>query len=1671
MSEPQLPALEKELALFQKQPPDVLCKRLKNKFVNNPDLLTTVIIKLCEISPDVVAAMIDKDPGILALEREPADSTLINDLAVKSAQSVARILKLVKSPDTFAEKIALLPEGACDNVLRSLEAKELTTVLLCMECTAEQGEYRIYGLGLDEHVESDALALWNKISQDSSRIPASKKSASNPIGNTTATPHSAPLTTQQRTADPSIEADQPSHPIDDAKPAAAGRQKRRDAATAPAAKSGPKDVAAAPGRRARNASNTKSAALEYRRAVGESEGHPPSSRPQSRPAPPARARQRTRSPDSSESDGDAYRPPDRDNGDPVLHVDAGEKASENQDEDVARTGESDSENETDARPPSKHRKDKGKQRAINASSAESPPSPFKAKSPAPNDFDDSDRPSTYPDTFMSPKEFAFKYREQINWDLFTQLCDAPAIQSVDAPATTTKKSRSKSAADPEAGDQASTLAPSTLTAANEKYRREHWKESYNLMLQWEAALFKVYPAACHANVGTVEGARGFGDYDYRRFTMLYVIYLLCIDSRNGTAHRDLREIQYKRFPHFDPMHESHKDKVAPGKNKAYVGEGKISSGTYDRSFSQYNYTIISRLKKSLTLPPKIAVPSKKTVDKGYNLLFGELRSTSAMNKYFQEHREEADEIEKEVENALKSLAAAADPPLEVSNQRAGCRQKLKAAKWRAMDDETKRDYANKVGPPSMSTSELGDAAGPIVRSFVETVANETGGFAVLALAVRTTNGPCIQLSQHGGCAQLEPSMQAAAAKHFQGLGSGLSNIERWIADLLLSAELMDVQAMTVPKGVPAELFHPTNGEKFPWIEALQQPTRPLFRTPTFREFNSENKEHNAQLLIDWLLDRIEAVTGSRPAEAALFTSSTTFIVPGTIPLSRSISLAPAPWMTEDSVAAIASHIVNSADPKSKIKQNERFRVLGQPEYSLGSVQDPEEASSDQELVDIKAAGVTLNEVLSKSAATARRRSSGRLTIDIPPLSPAEKALYRHTGNTGGSSNPEHPLNLEANQSAGDRQHATDEAAQMDIDEEQPTLPGTNSAVAPILSLNPPPPPPPPTAPTVLPTSTEPAAAAAGPAATAPIPIPHSLLHTALQPSLPTLRPAPALESSSGPRTLSRDLVADAAAEAALPEQTVTMAIRPRDCSDPLFLRARPTVQLHQTGEFTILNNSYKKVLETKVASYVRQREPKRPTYHDVAQMYIQFAGFSPSSISQPSSHAHSLAVFIRWFRDIVPISPNETSNSVTLLYPFNQPAAERSPLDTQWQCICDADLALPAILDITRSEYGGWKLEDITSLAHGLLASLRHCLWAATAAVDPQDPLDAFALSRGLSILWRTTYLHVANKISYTGPSTQDVTAITDDIIRYLNARAYIFFLMHITTSFKHPLSGRPSRTERAAASAIANALDAVCHSIARAAAARQLDMLLFDFKSLFKNSPGLITITTSLAKALEGTFPHFSDNPYRPRSLHISTAVDVLASGLPDFVSGLTTQHWAALTGTEQGMVGLLAVLAFVQTQDLPSHLVDDRFTTCQVIAEHLVSVCNAFQDIGESQAMPPGPIVFPIDWSGNPEWICDSTAPGKSAAAAGAPPNANTRPQHHNITPTLGPVPSPHISEGPGTGDGDVRNSAQSAELEGRKRKAGASDPDDPQATTEPNAKMPRLNPSNTTGDDPST
>lgn len=401
-----------------------------------------------------------------------------------------------------------------------------------------------------------------------------------------------------------------------------------------------------------------------------------------------------------------------------------------------------------------------------------------------------------------------------------------------------------------------------------------------------------------------------------------------------------------------------------------------------------------------------------------------------------------------------------------------------------------------------------------------------------------------------------------------------------------------------------------------------------------------------------------AVTGSRPAKQAFFADPMAFIVRGTIPISSSISLAPAPWMTQDSVAAIGSHIVKSADPTSNLLPNERFRIVGQPEYAVESLEDPDNEFSDRDLLDIKNAGTTLDEVLSTDAATAHRPSTSRLTVDIPLLSPAEKALYHRTDDISSSSRPRRTSNLETGPSANTNQNTTEEGAPMDIDQEETISPNANQTNSPIF---PPDPPSPPAATPTIPLAAQKDTAAAAPGAAASSPA--RLALSASKPPALDRNPVSPLDfpiTAHNPSVPSHPSTQHAAAETEQVQGDVT--IRSRDCSDPVFLEARPAVELNAKRDFAIINEAYRDILAGKVDSYMANRDVRRPTvsttspssipltpplfqYHDVIKAYIHFAGYSPSASSQPSSHAHSLAVFIRWFNDIVPPSPNDTSVS------------------------------------------------------------------------------------------------------------------------------------------------------------------------------------------------------------------------------------------------------------------------------------------------------------------------------------------------------------------------------------------------------------------------------------------
>lgn len=239
-----------------------------------------------------------------------------------------------------------------------------------------------------------------------------------------------------------------------------------------------------------------------RPVVRDSDGRQTEQRARPRPAQGGHRRRRTRSVGSSESETDAYRPQDRDDGEEAAEAGVDEADEDEADEDEAddddegaRRVQSESESDPVEHPPSKRPKAKGKQRATQGGESDTEanlgkrqrskrptgkgkqlpttttdheePQKYTAKPPQANEFNDSDRPSDYPAEIITPQQFAYRHRDIIDWDTFSLLLAALAPP----PAAPTKKTRSKSAADPD-GDQQLTCAPPVLTPQNEKFRRE-----------------------------------------------------------------------------------------------------------------------------------------------------------------------------------------------------------------------------------------------------------------------------------------------------------------------------------------------------------------------------------------------------------------------------------------------------------------------------------------------------------------------------------------------------------------------------------------------------------------------------------------------------------------------------------------------------------------------------------------------------------------------------------------------------------------------------------------------------------------------------------------------------------------------------------------------------------------------------------------------------------------------------------------------------------------------------------------------------------------------------------------------------------------------------------------------------------------------------------------------
>ncbi|KAG9040054.1 hypothetical protein FS837_000869 [Tulasnella sp. UAMH 9824] len=298
------------------------------------------MVRLSEESPQKVAAMIDNDSGILELHEQHAGSSLINALAVASPLSVANLLELVESLLPLATMIVGLPEAICDSILQNLKGKHLTDLLRLMQCTKEEGELQIYSPGVPEEVELEALELWNSTARDSDSRSTAEAGAGQTI-----------RPNVQDTA--ATRTDRPGHL---SKPAAADRQQRPVAAAAGTAKSAGKAATANPAQRMQKMSTVVPKPRASRPVIRDSDSCQTKPQVRPRPAQGARCWQRTRSAGSSESEEDTYCPQDSEE---EAYADE-DKADE--DEGDGRV-QSESESDPVKLPPSKRRKEKGKQRA------------------------------------------------------------------------------------------------------------------------------------------------------------------------------------------------------------------------------------------------------------------------------------------------------------------------------------------------------------------------------------------------------------------------------------------------------------------------------------------------------------------------------------------------------------------------------------------------------------------------------------------------------------------------------------------------------------------------------------------------------------------------------------------------------------------------------------------------------------------------------------------------------------------------------------------------------------------------------------------------------------------------------------------------------------------------------------------------------------------------------------------------------------------------------------------------------------------------------------------------------------------------------------------------------------------------------------------------------------
>ncbi|KAG8933827.1 hypothetical protein FRC01_006872 [Tulasnella sp. 417] len=426
-----------------------------------------------------------------------------------------------------------------------------------------------------------------------------------------------------------------------------------------------------------------------------------------------------------------------------------------------------------------------------------------------------------------------------------------------------------------------------------------WGEKHQEIVEAEKAQFLALPPRIRKCAGRVNSNRNKVDIYMRRFWAPYVMINVCIIDHKDSlvkANAELVEYTFRRFQH-----------LSPDSNTT-----ETALTTWKEPLRQSINTFSSRIRKEfekLHVEPKV---NQVQMQQALSFVAGELRRGSAPNIWASE--EGQNQVNKLVADRMAAFAEEKGLPVtdpHVQAQRLSICSAASAVLFREQSEETQRKFREKAQDPSMPNADFTDASAPMARSFLDAVTEETDALALLAYAVKTSQGPLLIVSQHG-----EPLKQNS---FLQSKGTDFLKPFIDAASAIFDINVGQLGFVTAEPAVPAEVTD------YPWTKKKRsQVQAPNFSTPV----TTANAPHNAKLLKQSILESIRSYTGESPPFATVIAQLDKYIIPATQPT----------WLVDPSAMPVAmlevwvDHWLKSVDPDSDLPPEKRLRFTGQASY-------------------------------------------------------------------------------------------------------------------------------------------------------------------------------------------------------------------------------------------------------------------------------------------------------------------------------------------------------------------------------------------------------------------------------------------------------------------------------------------------------------------------------------------------------------------------------------------------------------------------------------------------------------------------------------------------------------------------------------------------------------------